>query len=254
MATLTIGAINGKNRPVAFRRMAAKNVDSFSTSEAGRPWSVRTLRSRRRYWYETADVVPPLTMPKARHRRLNTGVAVRRRFQYLGGLTIRVSEAVPGLERVAPDRYWTVALYAHPVARQVGCEGVAHVSIHPDAAPQAIIHGRKPGSPILREYEESVDSLVRMVKWLRRDGYLVVGGGDANITDRSDPHPWSPFLRLRRLGFVCDVHGIDFLFHDPRLVPAGPLRVTPKGKGRGRSGSDHPALRRTYKVSATASR
>lgn len=209
-ATLIIGHGNGHNEPQLEGFVRDADADSCAALESQRV-DLDSIRGHR--VTRAGEAVDP--------RARATSIVTSNRRRNIGELTRQVSEEIPGLERVAPDRTLVVSMYEHPVADAVGREGVAHMALHPDAGPRALRGELGPKHPIVREYVEAWVSTLRFARALRADGLLIVITTDAQMFPNLDV-TWNPRLSVAK-PLKLEVHnsGIDWLMYDRRLQLTG---------------------------------
>ncbi len=209
--TLTIGHGNGHNKPSLVEFIKDADADSFGGDESHR-----------------------LDLDIPGHRTIRAGEAVRdprgsgscsivtrNTLENLGELTLKVSERIPGLERIAPDRMLVASFFAHPVADQLDAAGVAHFELHPDAT--AMRHDAS--HPITREYREALISTREYMRVARRDGYLLVLTGDLQANARFRA-PWGPREVIANpLQLQSRVVHIDWIMVDAQLRFTQPLQT-----------------------------
>lgn len=157
----------------------------------------------------------------ADRRARSTCIVTRSEHENLGELTRKVSEAIPKVEKFAPDRVLVASFYAHPLATALGREGIAHWELHPDAT----VMRHKPDHPIVREYREALTSARRWMRSATLDGLVNVLTGDLQATARWRA-PYGPREILAGpLAMRCRVVHIDWIMVDPLLRFAAPLQV-----------------------------
>jgi hypothetical protein len=218
--TLTIGHGNGHNETSLVRLVEFSGCSSFGCAEADR--LLPQLRALEHYeTFVGGETRCPGEVP----------ILVRRSHEILGHHAHQISDAIPGLTRVAPDRWATQVRYRHPLAKALGFKGVAHIAWHPDAGPKQL-NGHNPDAPIVREYRAAENMIVQDIKHARAQGYLVVVTGDLQMTDHAD-QPWAPSRVYGRLNLATYADRIDWIAFDHavkiRHVETPPL-------------FDHPAI------------
>lgn len=212
--SLLIGHGNGHNRPELVDYARALHADSFSGQEAHRLIHHLDRIPGHRVTVAGRDFDDP--------RARSTCILTRSEHENLGELTRKVSEAVPGRERIAPDRVLVASFYDHPIADRIGAEGIAHFALHPDAA---MMRHRDPDHPIVREYIQALLSAHVQMEAARADGLALVLTGDLQAGARFRA-PWGPReLIAGPLNLRCRVVDIDWIMVDRRLQFAGPLQL-----------------------------
>lgn len=208
-APLKIGHGNGHNRATLVDFVAESGADSFGGNETNRLTPELRQIPGHRVTVAGADFED--------RRARSTCVVTRSDRENLGELTRKVSEAIPAVEKFAPDRVLVASFYAHPLATRLGFEGVAHFELHPDAT--MMKHG--PDHPIVREYREALRSTRTHMLAARRDGLLLVLTGDLQA-DARFRGPWGPrTLITEPLGLRCRIVHIDWIMADRALKFAG---------------------------------
>ncbi len=217
---LKLGHGNGHNKPqlvdFANRAIRRDGCSSVAALEAH-----RLLRD--------LDRIPGTRLTAVRHegaepreRDRTTAIVTDDRREFLGELTLKVSERVPQIEKFGPARFLVASFYAHPLADQLDAAGVAHFALHPDAT---VMH-HAPDHPLVREYQEALESTRWHMQAAKRDGYLVNLTGDLQATDEwksaYSPHK----LIADPLQLKTRVRHIDWCMADPRLAFARALEVT----------------------------
>lgn len=213
---LRVGHGNGHNRPELVEFIAQARADSFGGNETQR------LRQRLNRLSGHRVISAGEDLAEERDRGRSTCVVTSSRRENIGELSRKVSERVPGFERIAPDRHLVVSMYAHPLATRLGFEGVAHAELHPDAT---VMRHDDPHHPIVREYRQALVSTRRWLHAARGDGLLIVLTGDLQATARYSA-PWGPrALLIDELDLNPRVVGIDWIGIDRRLRYVGPLET-----------------------------
>lgn len=216
--TLKIGHGNGRNQDSLVRYVRQANADSFSAQEAQRLLPpLEGLPNHR-------VIVAGEDWTEQRNRAKSTSIITHSDFANIGEFTRKVSERIPAVIRVAPDRVLVASFFEHPVADAVGAEGIAHFALHPDAGPQQL-NGDNPLAPIVREYRESLQSTKLWMESAMLDKLVVVLTGDLQVGARHNK-PWGPRALIQRpLGLQARVVNIDWIMIDPRLRFVGPLET-----------------------------
>lgn len=215
--TLRIGHGNGHNEQSLVRFIRETTWDSFGCAEADRLiGDLHRVKAAR-------VVVTALRFDRSR----DAPVLVNRSRTLLRTTSTVVSRALgrrgSDLNRVAPARVLTEARYEHPVARVVGCKGVAHINLHPVAGPKQL-NGRNPMAPLTRQYRKAWKAARKAARQARADGFVVVLTSDAQMDNRSR-RPWAPAKQAKRMGLRTWSTGIDWLMFDPRLTLVGAPKV-----------------------------
>jgi hypothetical protein len=211
--TLRIGMGNGHNRPGLVQWYHDSKADSFSAHESQRlgiefPGATRRVIVAGEGWVSPDG------------KAQETCVITLNKWENIGEMTRLVSEAVPGKERVAPDRVLAISMFEHPVATEAGFDGIAHAGLHPNAGPR-VLRGSRPRSPILREYRESMESTRDILLTLENDGLLPILSGDLQLRWR-DRQPWSPYqMFVAQLGWEAHTDAIDWVLWHPSLELLG---------------------------------
>ena len=206
--TLRIGHGNGHNEQSLVDYVREAKADSFACLESQR------LASELRNIANSRLTVAGEGVRDARSR--STALVTSNDREYLGELVRKASEEIPAFERVAPDRMVVASFYAHPIARELGKEGVAHFALHPDAGPEAL-SGNNPAHPIAREYSEALQTAAKWMKVARQDGLLLVLTGDLQVP-RTNTKPWGPNeLLVEPLDLEVWSAGIDWVCYDKLL-------------------------------------
>jgi hypothetical protein len=214
--TLKIAMGNGHNEQTLVKWAKEADAHSFGAHEAQRLIDefAKKMPDHRitvagRGWHEE------------RNRARSTCILTDNNLENLGELTRKASEKIPGNERLAPDRVLVGSMYAHPVARRLEYEGIAHFAAHPDASPQRL-RGDDPMVPVVREYGEFMRTLVRTVLWARRDDLIPVITGDLQLPPDVD-RPWSPkHVLVDALGFDYVHNHIDWILWPKDLLEMVP--------------------------------
>lgn len=162
-------------------------------------------------------------------------IVVKANHRIIGHSAHKISDAIPGLTRVAPDRWVTEVRYHHPLAKQLDFKGVAHIAWHPDAGPKQL-NGHDPKAPIVREYIQASQAIKQDAKHAREQGFLVIITGDLQMTEHAD-QPWAPRRLYASLGLNYAADRIDWIAYDPALRIK--RMTTPELY-------DHPALITTF--------
>lgn len=153
-------------------------------------------------------------------------ILTRNDHHSLGNVTMQVSEQVKPT-RFAPDRWGFAECFQHQYGR------IAHTNWHLNATAMK----RRDRHPLVEEYAESVESLDRMLSYLRAEGFAIVLTADLNWR-RNVKAEHSPFTVLADHGLRVHTHNVDVIAHDKRFRPKGDLRIIEKS----RTGSDHDWL------------
>lgn len=229
---ITVGYLNVHNRRAASEGMLDRGLDAVGFAEANK--LRRPLRRQaRRHGYDV-HVETQSSDPRGSRE---TPLLVDKRLEVAGGLTLRISEEIPGDTRFAPNRWETVRMIEHPATRGVrGVHGIGVVVTHLNAGPSILRNPRAGDEPRVREYRESVYSLARTCRFLRGEGFLPIVLADVNLPDHVDV-AWSPYRILERQGMRHRSRNVDAVFVDERLEFEA-FVVVP----RDASLSDHPAL------------
>lgn len=222
--TYTVGHANAHNTWRAAKVLASYGCDSFGLNEANR-LTARLIRLR--------GYRPPIYDPGARDQRRGSRanvVLVRERHKSHGTLLLQASDAVAPT-RWAPDRWITGAMLATPVGR------LCHLSIHANA----VVAGRGLDVPRVREYDEMMRTLDRVLRLVEDEGYVPVVSGDFNVRagDADEQKFLTPYALFERHRMSVRTRGIDGIAYGRGLAPIGKgLRVL----SRKQIGSDHPGL------------
>lgn len=209
METIKIGMGNGHNKAALVDLVRKSHCDSFSAHEA------QQILPAFKKMTGVRVTVAGQHWGEERNRAKETCVLTKRSNENIGEMTRLVSEKVPAVERVAPDRVLVVSMYQHPVARRAGYDGIAHFGLHPNASPDEL-RDPKSTSPAVREYEESIRSTARLMTVFKRDGLLPILSGDLNLPENVIT-PWSPrrvFVNGLNMKYV--VHGVDWILWSRR--------------------------------------
>lgn len=162
----------------------------------------------------------------------DTTILTRKSLPSIGAGSLQVSEEVQP-ERFAPDRWFTWDAVAHPTAGPI-----AVVNIHPNAT----VMSRDADAPIVREYAESVDSLDRLLTFLKGEGLPPFVTGDVNWR-RKVRAPHSPYEVFHDHGLRIAVHNVDVVAYPRRQFEL----VEQERIAKARTGSDHDWLRATFR-------
>lgn len=214
--TITVGHLNLHNRGRALRYMLRQRCDSYGFDEAHRRMDI--LEKHRGYRLTAGPAV-----------RGATPLLTRDQYPHLGALHIKASEAVEKSIRVAPDRWVTVEMFAHP---HLGM--IARVNVHPNA----VTINRPVSVPRVRETAELWASVDRLLRYLRAEGFKVILSGDLNSTPRDKTPNYRgayDVIGKHRLEWIAK--HVDCIAFDPALA-AVHRRVVPKTA----TGSDHDGL------------
>lgn len=209
--SLVVAMGNGHNEQSLVRWIKQAGAHSFGAHEAQ-----ELIDDIRKDLPDHRITVAGRGYHEKRNRARSTCVVTDNNLENLGEFTRKVSERWTGNIKLAPDRVLVGSFYAHPVATKVGCEGIAHFALHPDAGPNAL-RGDDANHPIVREYMEAMQSTVKWVRAAQRDGLAVILSGDLQLPEDVD-RPWSPrrmFSTLLDMNHVS-AH-IDYIFWDPVL-------------------------------------
>ena len=142
-------------------------------------------------------------------------ILVRHNKKILGKSYHKVSDAIPGLERVAPDRWSTQVRFEHAVATEAGYKGIALINWHPDAGPKQL-HGTNPNAAIVREYSLAAASVKNDIRSARIAKYLPIVTGDLQMTYK-DRQTWAPYYLYASLKMQTVTDNIDWIAWDPNL-------------------------------------
>lgn len=232
-ATWTVGHVNTHNTFKGVRVMRRHGCDSFGLNEANR-LIARLLKVgtyRATYGDGARDT--------RRGARANV-VMVRNRYPSWGTLTVQASErAAPA--KWAPDRWITCVMVNPP---RFG--PLAHLSIHPNA----VVTGRGVDVARVREYDEMMRTLDRVLAFVRTEGFTAIVSGDFNLRRHDAPEQTftTPYEVFDWHRMDVRTEGIDGIAYGRDLSPIGGLRVLP----RRTVGSDHPGLVLTLSRRRTA--
>jgi hypothetical protein len=209
---LRIGHGNGHNRGELVDMVARSGADSFGCDESQR------LTSSLRSVTGTRTTVAGGDLPDPRGR--STAIVVDSERDNLGELAVLAAPAMPQVNvKLHPARYLVGVRYAHPVADQLGAQGVAHFEAHPPAT----VMKHDAGHPVVRAYADYMDTLAAQLRAADSDGFLVVVTGDLQASARYRA-PWAPRSAIAKpFGLTCRVVRIDWIMADHRLVFDGPL-------------------------------
>lgn len=219
----TVGHANVHNTFHGVRMMHRERCDSFGLNEANRLTTrlVKVPTYRATYGVGARDL--------RRGAKANV-VMVRKRYPSWGTFAVQASEQVAPA-KWAPDRWITGVMLNPP---NIG--RIAHISIHPNA----VVTGRGLDVARVREYDEMMRTLDRVLTFVRDEGFTPIVTGDFNL--RASDAPKQTFLTPYE---VFDWHrmdtrtrGIDGVAFGDGLVPVEQLRVLT----RERIKSDHPGL------------
>jgi hypothetical protein len=213
---LVIGHGNGHNKPGLVKFVKDADADSFSALEAQK--LVEDLDALKR----SRIVGGEEGWAEERNRANTTVIVTANRNPSLGQLSRLVSEKIPAVERIAPDRVLRASFFEHPLAEAVGFEGIAHFAMHPDAT---VARHKDPRHPIVREYREALDSTRRWMKAARNDGLLPVLTTDAQVRENFDAD-WGPRAQIiEPLGMQFRAVKIDWIIFPAELALAGRLET-----------------------------
>lgn len=219
---LTIGHGNVHNRLGPARRLARADCDSIGLNEAQRLIAdLRLLNGYRLLDSEgTAD-------PRSRE----TPMLVSRKVRNLGQLQLRIADASTP-ERVAPERWATVAMYEHPTIGPV-----SHTNLHLHWIGPA--HDRPNADRVQKTHDAAV-RVRRLLDWQQREGFARVVTGDVNIPeDRRSPQWLTAWEAFAQAGLEARSIGkLDAIAWDPAELRLLDLDVI----GKRQSATDHPML------------
>lgn len=180
------------------------------------------LRTRRNW-----QIVQAVGADKTRGGKSNP-VMFRKSHTQLGRLSLQISEPVQPA-KYGPERWLHAAMFTHDVG------AVAAIGAHLDATAW-----RSPGTPIRREYDESLASLVRTSLALQEEGFSVVGAGDLNWPNDKG----GPAEAFRRAGLHWWRDDFGWIWWDPRR-----LTVTNRQPiSKARVGGDHGWMLADFKA------
>jgi len=219
--SLVIGTANLHNNATGIDVMVAAGCDSIGFSEANLVTAELEAVDKYRLLYGRGY---------ADGERIAREVPILTKWKYptLAQQTIQASEPVEPL-RIAPGRVITVSGFDHPIGR------VAHIALHPNAA----VSGLTVDVPRVREYDESMHTLDRTIRYYRAEGFLTIVTGDLNFRRDGESPEWlDPYEVFAKHGLVVQSHRIDAIAHPAELELAVPLTVISADD----MGSDHPAL------------
>lgn len=219
--SLKVGTANvyvGNDKPgAACKVLMAENLDSFGLNEAK---NFGQQIDKMSDLYRVTRAIPDNTTA-SRRGALDTPIFAKKSLPNLGDLTLRISENVPASTRVAPDRWGTVTMYQHALGM------VAHINVHLNAA----VQGARPGMARVKEYAESIESLDRLLTWLKTEGFLVVLSGDVNWRKDGPDAPHSPYRLIEKHGMGCVNDGLDIVAFDGRLKAISKKLIPPSVTG-----------------------
>jgi hypothetical protein len=213
---LVLGHGNGHNKPSLTKFIKDTDADSFSALEAHK--LLDDFEALRRY-----RIIGGEEGWEAKDGRSNsTAILTARRNVHLGRFSRQVSERIPAVERIAPDRVLWGSFFKHPLAEAVGFEGIAHFALHPDAT---VRKHNDPKHPIVREYREALDSTRRWMTAARRDGLLPFLTMDGQVGARHKAD-WGPRPQIAGpLEMKTAVRDIDWLLYPHEVTLAGRLET-----------------------------
>lgn len=220
-----VGHANVHNSPVGIRLMLRQGCASVGFNEVYRRTALLAGLERYRLVYGKGD-------RDLRRGAKSTVVAVRNHVTSLGELAIQGSEQVQP-ERIAPERWISVAMYAKGSAR------IAHVEIHANA----VVKNLTTQVPRVREYDEYMGTLDHVLTFLAIEGFRVVISGDGNFPEKATSPGWTDvFEVLSSHRFQWETHRIDVMAWQPRRLELHQMKVIPAQ----RLHSDHAGLVGTF--------
>lgn len=225
-----LGHGNIHNHGKAVATALTMDADVFGFNEAHKVGRIiRSAAKVRGYRFHAAQ-------PLARQHD-TTGdctTIVKDKHEYLGEWQQQVSQEVAANTRLGPDRWFNVVCFAYGDLR------VAHVNIHPNAGPAI----RKAGTPLTKEYAESMEWLDTILDVYARQNYALLVSGDFNLPDMPRDPEWSPWPRIAAHGLASRTKHIDGICWSRKHFDLNRFTVVPKEK----FGSDHPAIRAVLEV------
>lgn len=223
---LTVALLNvfaGNRNPArALQVLLGPKPDTVGINEGSRAIPLALKRRGYREFHGTGS-------SNDRRGPKDTPILTRKVWPSLGAMALQVSEEVQPV-RIAPARWITVSCFRHPVGP------VAHINLHPNAA----VQDRDEELPRVREYRESMESLDRLLGFLKGEGFLTVVTGDMNFRPepparRPDHSPYEVFARHKLTHRHDGLDVIAWPRKELRLVRSVVLE-------KEATGSDHPGL------------
>lgn len=220
--THTVGHANTHNSIRAVRVLRRHGCDSIGLNEVNR--LTETLVKLRGYRLLVGG-----DGARDPHKARSNALLVRKGLPLWGRFHLQASERVPGVERIAPDRWIVAALIDTPDDGKI-----AHLSVHPNAG----VRGHDLSLTRVRGYVEYMRTLDRLLDLVDAEGFAPVVTGDFNLPSTETQKFLTPYRLFDQRGMTVRSVGIDGVALDKRLQLAGDVVVIDKD----RLGSDHPGI------------
>lgn len=218
--TIRIAYANVHNNKNGIKHMLAQNPDLCGLSEVynRRPF----VTSRPRY-----RAVMGAGARDQRRAAYDNPLMVRRTLRSLGQVCFEASEkATPA--SIAPDR-WVSTEVAVKDAKPI-----AGICIHPNAS----VRDKPLSTARVREYNEFMNSLSRLIDFVRGEGWIPVVMGDVNFQRGATSPGWlDPVELFKQKSLTAFWSGIDVIAWGGRLTKVSSRVIPAKTLG-----SDHPGL------------
>lgn len=221
---------NIHNSLLGARYATHRNLDQFALNEANKRIRLLNRADGYRCSYNRA------ASDQVRGAKA-TPILTKNKYPSLATLQVQGSEQVEP-EKFAPQRWINCEAIQHPLGR------IARINIHPNAT----VMNRRPGAPIVEEYNEFMVSLTHLLTFLHDERFRIVLSGDLNFRRGARSAGYlDPYEVFTKFPLTSKAFGIDAMVWSRNLKPVRIDRIS-----RETIDSDHPGIFAVFEKVAKA--